>query len=237
MKTYFMTYGDELYRNQIQRLTEMASLSGFFHEVRAFGPDDLEPEFRWEFNHILNYHRGGGYWIWKPYLVKRMLNTIHEGDVLVYCDAGCEINQDAKKRFREYIEMICASPTGSLAFRLPHREVEYTKQEVFSYFSSPAEVIESEQLMATVFFLRKCGHTSFLAETWFHVLEDKDSLFTDELNEKLQDRRFIAHRHDQSVFSLIRKQYGSEIIPDETFFNDFSREGSPYPIWATRKRG
>jgi hypothetical protein len=33
---------------------------------------------------------------------------------------------------------------------------------------------------------------------------------------------------------VIRKTYGATIIPNETFFHDYERDGQKYPIWATQ---
>ena len=55
---------------------------------------------------FINYKRGGGYWLWKPYIIFRELSKISENDILVYCDAGCIIDFKKKKIFREYIELL-----------------------------------------------------------------------------------------------------------------------------------
>lgn len=34
--------------------------------------------------------RGVGYWLWKPYIIDRVLNKLSVGDVMVYADAGVE---------------------------------------------------------------------------------------------------------------------------------------------------
>jgi len=46
---------------------------------------------------------------------------------------------------------------------------------------------------------------------------------------------FKEHRHDQSVWSIIRKQEGTIILKDETFFKNPTDE-IHYPILAKRKR-
>ena len=63
--------------------------------------------------------RGGGYWIWKPYIISKMLEQINENDILVYIDAGCHINitKESKQRFNEYINMINNSKCGLLRFQ------------------------------------------------------------------------------------------------------------------------
>lgn len=237
MKTYMMTYGDDKYKHQKVFLKNNALASGFFDHVRVFGPDDLPPGFRRDFWKILQCDKGGGYWIWKPYLISRMFSLLKHGDVLVYCDAGCEINKHGRKRFYEYLEMLKDSENGSLAFQLPHKETAYTKREVFNYFDCKNEVIYSDQLMATVIILEKCDHASFLVEKWYGTLQEQPDLFTDEKDTIIQHKDFIAHRHDQSIFSIIRKTYGTEIIADDTYFLDFDKYGGMSPIWASRKKG
>ena len=36
--------------------------------------------------------RGGGYWIWKSHIIKK-INEINDNDILIYLDAGCSINK------------------------------------------------------------------------------------------------------------------------------------------------
>lgn len=59
-------------------------------------------------------------------------------------------------------------------------------------------------------------------------------LFTDYYNNN-QQSYFKDNRHDQSVFSIIRKKYNSIILNDETCFVSYGNEESlKYPFWATR---
>ncbi|MGY0039960.1 hypothetical protein [Pedobacter sp. NJ-S-72] len=127
-----------------------------------------------------------------------------------------------------------ATDTGALAFQLPHKENEYTKHEVFDHFQTSDSIINSDQLMATVILLRKCEHTTNLVNLWYDTLYENSSLFTDEKDPAIQHPDLIGHRHDQSIFSVIRKIHGVLILPDETYFLNFVKEGEAYPFWATR---
>lgn len=236
MKIHLLSYGNHYYENKREDLRQTALKSKFFTEVKVFGFEDLDFLFVKHFAEIFKYIRGGGYWIWKPYLIKKMLNSIDDDDILIYCDAGCELNFSGEKRFFEYIDILKSDQTGSLAFELPHKEIEYTKKEVFNHFKVSEEIRATNQLVASAILLRKCNHTLLLVEKWFETLVENPTLFTDEKDLEIQDHQFIDHRHDQSIFSLIRKIYGSVIIPDETYFLDFKRDGKPYPIWTSRKR-
>jgi len=237
MKKYLISYGDDAFIIQREFFRQTAIASGFFDESKVFTREDIEPQFIKQVYGTLQMRRGGGYWIWKPYFVKRMLDSIALDDILIYCDAGCMINTSGGKRFDEYIDMLVAAETGTIDFELPHKEYEYTKQEVFNYFDASDEIIDSDQIMATIVVLRKCPHTIRLVELWYEAAIDNPFLFTDELIILPQHKDFVANRYDQSVFSIIRKQQGANIIPDETFFRDFEREGQEFPFWATRIRG
>ena len=235
MKKYLISYGDDNFAEQREFLKETALASSFFDEVQIFTPDDFEPDFINRLKENNDFKLGGGYWIWKPYLIKRMLDKMETDDILIYCDAGCMINGYGEKRFNEYIEILNQSITGTIDFELPHAEYEYTKQEVFDHFKSSDEIIYSNQLESTILLLRNCQHTKMLVNLWYDVACNYFTLFT-EAKQVPQHQKFIAHRHDQSIFSVIRKTYGANIIPDETYFFDFLRDGRQSPIWATRLR-
>jgi len=234
MKKYAITYSDDKYRTQREFLKETAVASSFFDDVRTFGPKDIEPTFAYEAGQRLLMEKGAGYWLWKPYLIKDMFEHMHENDLLFYFDAGCMVNVMGQHRFQQYVEMLINSDSGTIDFELPYKEYQYTFKETFDYFQSPQQIINSNQLMATILAFRKCTHTMNLIDIWYDVARHKPILFTDEGEAYPQHSDFIAHRHDQSVFSVIRKQYGANIIPDETWFPEFVRDGYNYPFWATR---
>ena len=70
------------------------------------------------------------------------------------------------------------------------------------------------------------------------ILEDNLLLITDYYNKNNQNKEFINNRHDQSVFSIIRKIHGSIVISDETYFKERfnSKIAQKFPFWATRKK-
>lgn len=80
--------------------------------------------------------------------------------------------------------------------------------------------------------LRKCQHTTQLIDKWYDTLYENLSLFTDHKDATLQQKTFIEHRNDQSIFSVLRKTHGALILPDETHFQNFMQDGVKYPFWA-----
>ena len=115
---HFITYGNYKYKRQKDALTLLAKNSGWFNSATSYGPSDLDDNFTLKFKNILDQEKGGGYWIWKPYIISKKLDQINEGDVLIYLDAGCDLNLDGKQRFKEYIEIVKNSENGILSFEL-----------------------------------------------------------------------------------------------------------------------
>ena len=232
MKIHLVTYGDHHYIKQLAVFKAEAVQSSFFDEVHIFSPGDMQIGFYTAIYKPLKSFRGGGYWIWKPYFVKKVMDTIADDDILIYCDAGCTLNHRGKDRFDEYVSLLSAAKTGSLDFLLFQKEYQYTKREAFVHFNSDDHAINSSQIHATVLLLKKCPHTVFLVNDWYHTAVNRPDLFSDEITLE-QHPDFLDHRHDQSIFSLIRKKYGANIILDETgYFNSDLR--FKYPFWARR---
>jgi len=233
MKVHLVTYGDSKYTEIKGSFVKSALSSSFFDELHIYSDLDLDPIFYNEIYVPIKSCRGGGFWIWKPYFIKKVLDEIDNDDILIYCDAGSTINTGGRKRFEEYINMLSSPDKSTIDFKLFWREYQYTKQEVFDYFNSPPEIINSPQLHSTILILKKCSHTTLLVNKWYEIAINNPSLFTDEKRVP-QHPSFIDHRHDQSVFSIIRKTYGANILFDETSYPDFTREGRLSPFWATQ---
>jgi hypothetical protein len=236
---YFLSFGNEAYHSSLQRIKEQAKSFNMFNDLFIYKEDDLRtiPEF-WNEHHgwINSKKRGHGYWIWKSFLTKYVMEKyMEDNDILVYADAGCSLNIHGKTRLFEYIDIVNNSDYGILSFSMDHLpEKSWTKMDLFRHLNATEDVyMNSGQIIATSFVLRKCGHTKFIIDLWYetacnyHLLDDSAS------NSK-NDDSFKEHRHDQSIFSLIRKVYGTEILTDETFFWNWN-EGYPFPILATRR--
>lgn len=158
---------------------------------------------------------------------------MNENDVLVYADAGCVMNVNGKKRLYEYFDMVNNSEYGMLSFQMDMPEKSWTKMDIFKHLDA-YELLETGQLIATTFVIRKCEHTMKLVNKWYNTCNDYD-LINDSPSKSKNDATFKENRHDQSVWSVIRKKYGSIIINDETYFVNWN-DGINNPILAMRQR-
>jgi len=235
---HLITYGDNNFKKSRHRVCNEAKNTGWFDTIKAFSPDDLSNDFRKKYKNILEYRRGGGYMIWKPYVIVQTLNKINENDILIFIDAGCTINKQGEKRFYEYIEML-NDDNPIISFQLQHLEYKWTTKEIFEYFNvlDNDKITNSEQVMTATLIMKKNDKLLKLMKLWETTLQDNPLLFTDYYNKNQLDNNFIENRHDQSIFSVIRKMNNPLLLNDETWFVPFgNKESLKYPFWATRIR-
>ena len=238
---HLITYGDSKYTESKKRIYNQANSLGWFDTITLYSPEDLDADFKEQFKDILELPRGGGYWIWKPYIIKKHLDMINDDDILIYIDAGCYINPKGAERFKEYIEMLNNSEEGCISFQMSqHKEKTWTTKEIFELFNihnNSDDILETGQIMATIKMFKKNANAVNIVSAWLNALYINPLVFTDYYN-KNQCEGFIDNRHDQSVCSIICKLYKTILIEDETYFdNGFGNEVSlRYPLWATKIR-
>ena len=242
-KIHFITYGNNRFSKVKDMLAQKVQESGWFDSVTAFNENMLTSEFKTKFANILNQPRGGGYWIWKYDIIMQTLNKINDGDIIVYVDGGSYLNLNGKKRFLEYIDMLNSDEKqlGLISFDNGCCEERYTVRQVFDHFDiqEDSEIRTSGQLNGGYYYIKKTPHLLMLFEKYRETLEQNPLIYTDYYNKIDQKENFIDNRHDQSVFSVIRKKYGTlKLIENGEFWwadNDFEcEEAQTKPFWATR---
>lgn len=238
-KIHFITYGNEIYKNSKKRLEKEANDCGWFNTINICGPENLNKEFKGEFNDILNKPRGAGYWIWKFDIIKQYLTKLANNDILIYIDAGCSINIHGKTRFNEYIDMLNNSNECIISFQMSHMEKKYTNKELFHHFNMNTNDANgiSGQIVGGILIMKNTDKMMKIIDECINVLRTDHLLVTDHYNKIEQCNDFIDNRHDQSILSLVRKKHGSIILTDETYFQPFgNKESLNFPFWATRKK-
>ena len=240
MKLHFITYGDGVFEKNKKKLLNTAMNSNWFTNCEAFGPETLDENFKSKYKNVLSARRIAGYGIWRPYIIKRELTKMAEGDILLYLDAGSTLNIQGKKRFEEYIDILKNNESGIISFQMKWIEKKYTTQEIFDYFQvdNNSEIANSGQITSCIIMLIKNKNTVNLIDKFYNTISDNALLFTDNYNKKQNDY-FVDNRHEQSVFSVLRKLNNPILIDDESWFEDptggFGKPKSKnYPFWTTR---
>lgn len=234
-KIYFLSFADTKYIRTLKRIEDEAKELNFFDEIYCLTDRNLDTEFiKKHGDFIRKSFRGYGYWIWKPYLVQKMFDMMNDGEILVYVDAGSRLNKNGINRLKEYIDIVVNSKSGSLGFQMNLQEKFYTKMDVFKELGvEREEIMNTGQVMATCFLLEKRENTKLMVDKWvnysevYHLIDDTPS-------KSNNVEGYIDHRHDQSLWSIIRKDLGSEFIGDETWFQPDWDKNTNYPFHAMR---
>ena len=72
-KVFFVTYGSGKYASSMERLVQEAKDTGEFDVVHGFTRKDIDQDFARANAETLSQERGGGFWLWKPYFVRRVM--------------------------------------------------------------------------------------------------------------------------------------------------------------------
>lgn len=170
--------------------------------VYEYGPSDIDNAFYKKNKYILDQKRGGGYWLWKPYVICKVLDKIGYGDYLFYVDSGSYFVND----INPLIQCMEKHEDDIISFSLPFIEKQWTKKEIFCFFDcvDDREILETCQRIATFIVLRKTERTVKIMKRYLEAAETSE-LITDSLDIDIQDKNFIENRHDQSIFSVLAK--------------------------------
>lgn len=213
---YTVCYANELFA-AAKKLNVKTAYKQGADVAYGFSPADISRDFYEKNRIILDARRGNGYWLWKPYFIKRVMEEIQDGDCLVYADAGMFYLNDLKKYekgMRDKERWLVCQETG-------YEERKYTKRDAFVYMElDRAEYTDTIQRAGGAIALIKCDKSMRLIDEWLKYACDP-RIITDIPNTCGKDNYddFIDHRQDQSIFSLLTKKYGAVT---DLLFEDFA---------------
>jgi len=172
-------------------------------QIHSFGPGDIDIQFAEENKEILSATRGAGFWLWKPYFISRVLECLGDGDLLIYADAGMHFVNSPERM----VASIDKSEHDLLILGEAFLEAHYTKRDTFVLMDTDhEEFAQSKQRLASCFLVRKSSWSQCFFNRYLRFSCDP-RILTDIANTCGLDNYpdFIAHRHDQSIFSLLSK--------------------------------
>ncbi|MFM9195272.1 MAG: hypothetical protein ACKOWG_05935 [Planctomycetia bacterium] len=234
---HFLSFANRRCRGSLVRIgREAAALDRFASlqtaDERALGAD----YWRVHADTVRRHRRGFGLYTWKPHVIRRRIETLPEGDLLVYCDAGCSLNPEGRSRLEEYLALAAADPAGVLAFSLDGTVGEWTKRAALAAFGADTpELRRRTMVLAGIRVLRAGPATLDLVREWESRMADL-RIVDDSPSSEGEHPEFRAHRHDQSIFTLVAHGRGLRSIPDETWWDGAWDASRRFPIHARRWR-
>lgn len=205
---YLINYADKTFKNSQHIAILFAKLFAKVDTTIALGPENIDDYFRYKNASVLSEPKGGGYWLWKPYFLKKYLAELNENDWLVYMDSGMFLYKDITNLLRK----LDKQDQDVFGFELPLLERQWTKRAVYDRFGLDPDKDDTNQIMATAVIIKKSKRSVGFVEDYLKYCLETD-LLDDSLNSD-QCADFIEHRHDQSIFSMLYKVYGFKACQD-----------------------
>lgn len=234
MRKYFLTFGGGpmkmLYA--VDRLVEQAKSLGIFEHIYGLKEDDLKKDKEFwskHGNYLVSNSRGFGYWIWKPYLINKIFSLMDDGDVLVYCDCGNELDIEKKEEILKLFdivktELLLGSYPGERENTKNHipflNEINWTKKDLlhFLHVENDGDILNTKQRQANTLVILKCPRTKYLIRDWYSITDQHYHFIDDSPSQLPNYECFREHRHDQSVFSILSKKY--DLFSEKTVENE-----------------
>ena len=206
---YFITFsaGSQNFYDAGNRLINQANNLNLFNNTFLYTDEYLKNDkvfWNQHSNFIENNKRGYGYWLWKPYIIKKTMETMNDGDILLYLDCGCEIDIRKKEKIKTYFEFVKSDYIiGSFTLI----EKDWTKMDLIKKMNMLNDnYLNSNQRQAGVLLFLVCDKTRNIINEWYELSCDYHNINDNPSVEKNYDE-FKEHRHDQSIFSLLTKKY------------------------------
>ncbi len=202
MKTVLVNYASPSFA-PYQAINSLTGRQFGFDRSLSYGPGDIDAEFSRRNAATLNMPGGAGCWLWKPYVVARVLNELNQGDVLFYADAAMHFVNPIDPVLR----LLDRHGSDLLILGEGFVEAQYTKRDAFVLMDADHHrCVRTSQRFASAFVLRKSVWADEFVSRYLQCAEDA-RIITDGPNTCGLPNypEFIAHRHDQSIFSLLTK--------------------------------
>ncbi len=222
---------DSGYAERQEHLHWSAARFGNIQEQHPWNLGELkQTKFYQQHKAVLDCERGAGFWLWKPYLMLKLMKEIPQGDFLFYHDVGRAFrrNPNIGYQFDRSIDPLVdwAKQNNGMfpGIYIPvyGPSSRWTKRDCFVLTESDQEEYWSQpQVQAGINVWQNTSSVrDFIAE-WLQYCEDP-RILTDQENQcgKPNFSDFLDHRHDQSVLTILLRKHGVSAYgnPQENLF-------------------
>jgi hypothetical protein len=202
-KKNFITFVNNGYMST-ERIFKEAQESGFFDTISIKNEYDIREFIEKHKDFIINNKPGYGRWIWKPKIILDTLESIDEGDFLIYTDAGSYINKHGRQRFEEYLSLLDDDkPFGVFSTSPKYSVKQYVKRDAIMHYYPEFDVQENFTYQyAGIMIIKKNIFSLKVIKEWKNLCENYSYLDTSK-SKKFKERKFYCgNDSDAGLFSL-----------------------------------
>ena len=218
-----ITFADGVHSNY-DRIQKEMTTCGYFDHAQCFSTFDLSQSFLTNWLPFMKENKKGfGYYIWKSFIIKNALESLADGEILVWLDAGMHIKPyQGSFVLDKYYQRLIKSEHDILAFRIKYAEHVWTKRDLFELIQQRyphfKPGVTDRQLCTGVLMLQKSANSIKFVNEWFEIATMDNARYSTSAPSLSGQEHidFNDHRHDQSIFSMLAKVYGA-VISDDNF--------------------
>ncbi|UJR17653.1 hypothetical protein I4U23_004549 [Adineta vaga] len=173
---------------------------------------------------ILNHKKGAGYWLWKPFILFQELYLARDGDIIVYSDAAVNFiaNISYLTKLTDIQDIIIFKLNG-------RKESSLTKRDAMIILNvdKPEYTTTSASLASYIVVKRSFSSLRFVSE-WLTYSQDSRAIMDNgNVLGSSNYPDFHAHRHDQSILSLLAKKWKLTIYQDPSQYGEGTQRSYP----------
>ena len=198
---HFVTYGDQKFAKSRVRITNEARKTNVFASVSMYTNNDLVRLYAGtseEFQAIAKKRRGGGFWLWKPAVVRDALANVPEGDYIVWSDAGSTVFPGNEWN------RIPNSNADCIVFMNDHETHHTAKKALLKMYPIDDKEITTRGVRSGIIVVRNTTAGRAVVDEWWEVAKSHPTLFDDSVSSD-EHPDFEFCRHDQAVLGRIAK--------------------------------
>jgi hypothetical protein len=226
MGNIFISYGDDKFKKSLKLIKKEARKVGIFDNIKTYTPNDLPLSVK--ASPLFLFKKGGGYWIWKPYIIYDALQHCMENDIVYYADAGCTLNANSTEWYYFIQEMkthnaiffqyrsnvqyegwdnFCKSPSNNSP-----QIVHWMKPSTIDYFTEllgNQDFLQFNKIWGGAFIIKKTPQLFNLLDQWIMISMFHPELICDPFGKDISciPDTFNVHRHDQAIMTPLIYHY------------------------------
>jgi hypothetical protein len=179
-------------------------------------------------NDVLKEKRGGGLWLWKPYIILEELEKNDDSEFVLYYDVGRGAGNRLPKDLTTLIDWAAKGSGAVPGVYVPQYGPNswWTKRDAFVLMHCDGQqYADTPQVQATFSLWRKNCECKEFVFLWLGYCRDR-RIISDDNNICGFDNYdgFIQHRHDQSILTLLCIRENLKAIGSATEIMEKSKE-------------
>lgn len=167
---HFITFANTGYIST-NRICAQARSFGLFTSVKGWNETDIPDYIQKHAEFIKTWPGGYGRFIWKPKIIYDKLVSMKDGDILLYCDAGCHLNVNGLTRFADYLHMFDTKDVLAFLTSDIHKLQYFVKKDAIMSYYPELHGQAHQYMYAGVVFVKKTPSSMTMIHDWLMLCQ------------------------------------------------------------------